>query len=487
MTVLIVVDRVEDWPHTMDGVSIITSWDYLTDPAWHERRRVRVFNLCRSYRYQTAGYYVSLLALARGHKPLPDITAIQDFRLAFLPRWLNDELEQELNRSLKSIESSRFVLSVYFGRNMAARHERLARRLFNLIPAPLVRAEFEKRSNGWIVKTVRPIALGDVPGNHREFVTQAAAMHFASRTRSARSKPARFSMAILSNPEEADAPSDPKALKLFEKAFIGAGFEVDFLRKDDLPHVGEYDALFIRETTAVNHHTYRFARAAERDDIVCIDDAQSILRCTNKVFLAELLQRHGIAAPRTIITHRQNVDDVGKQLGFPLVLKLPDSAFSVGVIKVESEADLAAARDRFFKRSELIVAQAYTPTEFDWRIGVLDGQPLYACRYFMARKHWQIIDRDGKGKAIAGRSDCPPIDEVPKAVLQAAVKASNAIGRGLYGVDLKQTSKGVLVIEVNDNPNLDAGVEDEVLGTALYDRIASVFMHRVEARTRGQR
>jgi len=40
----------------------------------------------------------------------------------------------------------------------------------------------------------------------------------------------------------------------------------------------------------------------------------------------------------------------------------------------------------------------------------------------------------------------------------------------------------LVVIEVNDNPNIDAGVEDKVLGQQLYERIMEEFLRRMEAR-----
>lgn len=58
------------------------------------------------------------------------------------------------------------------------------------------------------------------------------------------------------------------------------------------------------------------------------------------------------------------------------------------------------------------------------------------------------------------------------------------ISDGFYGVDLKQAGERVVVIEVNDNPNVDAGIEDAVLGRALYERIMAVFLARMEARVR---
>jgi glutathione synthase/RimK-type ligase-like ATP-grasp enzyme len=78
------------------------------------------------------------------------------------------------------------------------------------------------------------------------------------------------------------------------------------------------------------------------------------------------------------------------------------------------------------------------------------------------------------------------VGEAPEAVVDLAVRAANLIGRGLYGVDLKQVEDRVYLIEVNCNPNLDAGVEDEALGDALYREVLGVFARRIaERRSRG--
>jgi glutathione synthase/RimK-type ligase-like ATP-grasp enzyme len=61
------------------------------------------------------------------------------------------------------------------------------------------------------------------------------------------------------------------------------------------------------------------------------------------------------------------------------------------------------------------------------------------------------------------------------------LKTANAIGDGLYGVDIKSVNGKSVLIEVNDNPNLDRGVEDLVLGDELYERVMRVFRARVDA------
>jgi len=128
----------------------------------------------------------------------------------------------------------------------------------------------------------------------------------------------------------------------------------------------------------------------------------------------------------------------------------------------------------------MIIAQQFLPTDFDWRIGVLDKKPLYACRYFMAKGHWQIIDHGKTGKIREGNGDAVPIEDVPEAVLRTALKSANLIGDGLYGVDLKQVGKKVYVIEVNDNPNIDAGMEDKVSKNELYLTVMQSFIRRIE-------
>jgi len=116
---------------------------------------------------------------------------------------------------------------------------------------------------------------------------------------------------------------------------------VELIDKDDYSRLGEFDALFIRETTSVLHHTYRFARKAAAEGLVVIDDPESILKCTNKVFLAELLERNRMLIPKTVIVHRENAKHVTGMLGLPCILKKPDSSFSQGVIKVETEEEEA--------------------------------------------------------------------------------------------------------------------------------------------------
>jgi glutathione synthase/RimK-type ligase-like ATP-grasp enzyme len=161
------------------------------------------------------------------------------------------------------------------------------------------------------------------------------------------------------------------------------------------------------------------------------------------------------------------------------VVKIPDGSFSRGVQKADNMETLKTTVAEFFKETDLLLAQRFVPTRFDWRVGVLAGQPLFVCQYNMAKKHWQIVRHRENGKPIEGGSKTFPIDQVPPEVLDAGVRAASLIGDGLYGVDLKETSDGVFVIEINDNPNLEHGVEDLVSKSDLWNRLTRWFTTRI--------
>lgn len=485
MAVLIVVNGRKDWPLEVPGVEIVEARSYLTEPRYQDLRRAKVFNLCRSYRYQRLGYYVSLLGAARGHRPIPSIGTLQDMRLPGVVRTAAWDLDKLVEKSLRTVTAKKFTLSIYFGRNVAKKYDPLSRAIHALFPAPLLRAQFVKLDH-WVLQSVAPISANEIPVSHQDSVLEAARDYFAGRVPTGRSrKSAKYDLALLVRPQDPEPPSDERALVRFEAACKRAGLAVQRITSQDYGRLPEFDALFIRETTAVNHHTFRFARRAQAEGLVSIDDPESIIRCSNKVFLAELIGRHGVPTPRCVIAHAANVDTIGERLGFPCVLKTPDGSFSTGVTKVETESELRESAEGILETTDLFLAQEFMPTAFDWRIGVLDGEPLYACRYHMAKQHWQIIDHARSGPRRYGNVEAVPLDEVPAAVLRSARRAARLIGTGLYGVDLKHSRGKGYVIEVNDNPNLDAGCEDRLLGRALWDRLVGVFLDRIERRGDG--
>ena len=103
----------------------------------------------------------------------------------------------------------------------------------------------------------------------------------------------------------------------------------------------------------------------------------------------------------------------------------------------------------------------------------------------MAPGHWKVNKVIEGEKLIDGKTEAMTIGEAPEQVINIALRAANLIGRSLYGADLKQVDDRVYLIEVNCNPNIDAGNEDQVLGDVLYREVLGVFARRIAETTGG--
>lgn len=480
---IVVVENLKDWQADFPPVQVVTARDYLSQAKYLKSRDTHVINLCRSYTYLSTGYFCSLLAEPRSHKVIPSVKTITNLSSKSIYSLNIEDLEGLIQKSLKSRAAGpeqNFELPIFFGRCEHPEMQELARQLFDLFRCPLLKVEFGFEGK-WYVERVKPMHLnGWVKGERKAFFIEAFSGYISKPWRTPRARnAARYDLAILHNPGEATPPSNRGALQKFVRAGKRLGINVELIEKKDYVRLAEYDGLFIRETTNIDHYTYRFAKKAQIEGMAVIDDPDSILKCTNKVYLAELLSAHQIPAPRTTILHKGGKLAPPRELGFPLVLKIPDGSFSRGVVKAKDASEFKWHAENLFRESDLILAQEFLFTAFDWRIGILNGQPLFACQYFMSRKHWQVVKHSASGKSIEGGFKTWRVEDVPAAVVEAAISLARLIGDGLYGVDLKQNERGVYVIEINDNPNIDAGIEDEVLGDQLYEAVMAEFRRRM--------
>ena len=289
-------------------------------------------------------------------------------------------------------------------------------------------------------------------------------------------------LAILHDPQAALPPSSTQTLRAMVEIGRGMDIAVELIEKKDFSRLTQFDALFIRETTAVSHHTFRFAKKAAVEGMPVIDDPDSILRCTNKAFLAEILDANQIDTPKTVFVTKRTLPRFEGALTYPVVLKVPDGAFSLNVKKAENWHEFERIAGIMLKQSEIILVQEFIYTPFDWRIGILAGEVIFAAKYFMSAGHWQIIQHAEAGKPLEGLTQAVPVRDVPMAVIDPALRAAKLMGNGLYGVDLKHTPSGVFVIEINDNPNIDMGMEDAAIGDDLYRTLLNHFQTLVDAR-----
>ncbi|APG59594.1 RimK family protein [Christiangramia salexigens] len=481
MNKYIVVNNPETWTIPSEHVKIISSREYLTNPEFSRLKKARIFNLCKDYSYQSKGYYVSLLAEARGHLAIPTVKNIVDLGEPKLVKIVSEEFDDLIQQALKGLKSHEFTLSIYFGQNVAAKYRDLSAMFFRHFQIPFLRVKFNY-SNRWNIRSIKAISESEIPEDHKESMLWFAEQYFAKkRYDTPKVNTSEYDLAILVNPKDPAPPSNSKAIKKFTDLAEKMGFYTEIVEPHELSRLSAFDALFIRQSTEVNNEAYAFARKAQQEDIAILDYPDSILKCCNKVFMAEAMTNAGIPTPKTVIVHKDNKNDVLEITGLPVVLKSPDSTFSFGVKKAKNEEEYQNLVSEMLKKSELVIAQEYSPSDYDWRIGILDGIPFYACRYYMAKGHWQIYNWDAKKKHDQdGNADCMPIEEVPEKILKNAIKAAKLMGKGLYGIDIKEVNGKALVIEINDNPNIDNGVEDAYYGDQVYLDILSALKNRLE-------
>lgn len=481
MNKYIVVNQPEKWHFSIENITVISSQDYLTNPKFSLLKKARIFNLCKDYSYQSKGYYVSLLAEARGHLAIPTVRNIVDLKTLKLVKIVSDEFDDVIQQSLKNIKSREFTLSVYFGQNVAQKYKELSSLFYKHFQVPFLRVKFH-HNNKWNIQSIKAISESEIPLDHLESVNLFANQYFAKkRYDTPKLTTSDFDLAILVNPNDPAPPSNSKALKKFIDIAEKMNIYAEIIEPKDLSRLSSFDALFIRQSTEVNNEAYAFARKAQQEGIAIIDYPEAILKCCNKVYMAEALNNAHIATPKTVIVHKENRALVLEQVGLPCVLKAPDSTFSFGVKKAKTAKEYDTLVTDMLKESDLIIAQEFCPSDYDWRIGIIDDVPFYACKYFMAKGHWQIYNWNADKKNDQdGDADCLPIEDVPKDVITMAIKSAKLIGKGLYGIDIKVVNNKPMVIEINDNPNIDFGVEDAYYGDLVYTKILHALKTRLE-------
>ncbi len=482
-TTLIIVDDpslIFSSPH----LKVISFEQYLHEYPKRNERKTRLINLCDTEHYLSKGYYCSLLAEARQHKALPSVSTINTLRESSHVEILSTEMETLLKLVPNHADTQEYFF--YFGYTTNPTLRRFAQRLFNLHPAPILRVVLSNNKNH-VQAAIERFAFAQLNTAENELFIEQLNRFTQVVWRSPNAKKRqRWDMAILVNPEEPSPPSDKDAIKRFIKAAEKCGIQAETVTSRALENISQYDALFIRETTAIDHPTYRLARKAEKAGLVVIDDSTSILRCCNKVFLHDAFSYKHVPSPKTHVvanSTEETLNNIEQEFTYPIVIKMPEGSFSKGVYKVSNRTELKEKLIELFSDTALVLIQEYLYTEFDWRIGVLNGRAIYACRYHMARNHWQIYNHSSK-RFNSGGFETLPTFEVPKPVLDASLKACAIIGNGLYGVDIKQKGQQVYVIEVNDNPSIDHKVEDLYLGNELYMQIMQEFALRLENRGR---
>src|SRR4030065_1359197 len=180
------------------------------------------------------------------------------------------------------------------------------------------------------------------------------------------------------------------ALQNFKLAAEKAGQEFDFLFREDISEIPKYNAVFIRATTDPLYTAYIVSKTAWELGLKVIDDPESITICANKIHQYSLFEKYNVPHIQTIFLnkeelHHKKLVDTFDDLGKPVVIKAPYTSFSRYVEKVACETSFRDVAKRFLRKSDMLAVQAFMPTSFDWRVGVLNREVLYVCKDMMPK------------------------------------------------------------------------------------------------------
>lgn len=262
-------------------------------------------------------------------------------------------------------------------------------------------------------------------------------------------------------------------LMRFRDVAESLGHRSYFIFPVELKKIAKLDALLIRSRTDPLNVSYVAARMAVMHGISVIDNPEAIRICSDKVNMYLHLMRANVPIPRTELLVRKEILPADArayfdQLGAPVVLKEPSTSYSNRVKKVHRVADFLQTARAYLKMADELVVQEYIDSEEDWRIGVLNGKFLFASRYVLPRESDQVQAVDSEEIPYYG-IEMVSEEEVPGEAIDLAIQASQAIGSGLFSVDIKERQGKMYVIEVNDNPSLESGEED--LYPDIFERI----------------
>ena len=299
MTWLVLVDQDRDLSNADTPHKVMSTRDYLSRPQLFGGQKPKIINLSRSYGYQGGGYYCSLLAEARGHRIIPTVETIAELSRKTLYEQSLPDLESMLARCYEKTTPppGQVKLFICFGQVAQANLMPFARLLFDWYRVPILRVTLDGQGYKEIERIV-PVGINTLNEDERAFFLRALEAHTRRTWKTAKTRtPAKYTLAVLHDPQEKLPPSSQESIRHFAKVAQRFSIDVEPIQKGDLDKLAEYDALFIRVTTSIDNYTYRFARRAQQEGMPVIDDPQSMIRCTNKVYLAERLSADGCRRP----------------------------------------------------------------------------------------------------------------------------------------------------------------------------------------------
>ncbi|PIV17822.1 MAG: 30S ribosomal protein S6--L-glutamate ligase [Flavobacteriales bacterium CG03_land_8_20_14_0_80_35_15] len=231
----------------------------------------------------------------------------------------------------------------------------------------------------------------------------------------------------------------------------------------------DINAVIPRIGASVTFYGTAVVRQFEMMKVFTAVESQALMRSRDKLRSLQVLSRAGLGLPKTVFTnYSKDVKDIIKRVGgSPLVIKLLEGTQGLGVVLAENDNAAESVLEAFNGLQARVIVQEFIKEAkgADIRVFVVDGVVVGA----MKRQ-----GKEGEFRSNLHRGGTAKIVELSVDEENAALKAARIMGLGIAGVDLLQSARGPLILEVNSSPGLE-GIE-----AATGKDIAKKIIHYIE-------
>lgn len=213
------------------------------------------------------------------------------------------------------------------------------------------------------------------------------------------------------------------------------------------------DAIIPRIGASVTFYGTAVVRQFEMMKVFSATESQALVRSRDKLRSLQILSRAGLGLPKTVFSNYSKevsgiIDKVG---GAPLVIKLLEGTQGLGVMLADNRNSAESILEAFNGLQARVIVQEFIKEAkgADIRAFIVDGVVVGA----MKRQ-----GKEGEFRSNLHRGGSANIIELTDEEENAAIRAAKSLGLGIAGVDMLQSARGPLILEVNSSPGLE-GIE----------------------------
>lgn len=257
----------------------------------------------------------------------------------------------------------------------------------------------------------------------------------------------------------------------------------DIIIEDDGPTIYYHgkkvtgiDAIIPRIGASVTFYGTAVVRQFEMMNVFSAVSSLSITRSRDKLRSLQILSRSGLKMPKTAFTNyskeeNKTLHHIGDA---PVIIKLLEGTQGLGVILADTNKAAISVVEAFEGLKARVILQEFIEEAggADIRAFIVDGKIVGA----MKRQ-----GKKGEFRSNLHRGGTSSMVKLSRSEKKAALEAAKAMGLGVAGVDMLQSKRGPLILEVNSSPGLE-GIEK-----ATNEDIAGKIVEYIERRVTKKR